>query len=174
MFTIISDYLEVAMLIYEALQKQGKEVKLIDISRCDIKPCYSCGYCQTKMYRECVHQDDMGDILRQILRSKQVVWVTPLTFGGYSSQTKKVLDRMAIIGDEHYYVKNGEIIKGMKASLKKMIAIGVKTDWDDEEANVFKTLLYENINIMGIEGKAFVVKPKEDMGQIIGEMIGNV
>jgi len=84
--------------------------------------------------------------------------VSPIMWGAYSFQTKRVLDKVALIGDRHYYVSKKELVKRMQGNMKKYIAVGVKEECSLEEKEVFTSLIKENIRIMSVTGKAFVLK----------------
>lgn len=172
MITILSDDKKqnIGNKLYGMFQSRGVAAEYISISGLNIKPCYSCGGCSTKTYGKCVIQDDMDVILRKMIRTDKLIWVTPVTFGSYSSDTKKVFDRSAVLGDTHYYVKKGELIKGMRNNVKEVFAVGVKDHCSKEEKDAFEKLLQENINIMNVGGKAFVVEQHSEIASIVEEI----
>lgn len=172
MITIVSDDKKqsVGKRVYELIQSKGLETEYISTAGLNIKPCYSCGGCSTKSFGKCILNDDMDPILRKLIRTDTLILVTPVTWGSYSSDVKKVLDRTAIIGDSHYYVKKGELIKGMRCNIKHMFAIGVKDNCSSEEKDAFTTLLRENVAIMDISGKAFVVNEDSKIESMVEEI----
>lgn len=156
--------------VYEFIKKKGLETDYISTAGLNIKPCYSCGACNTKTYGKCILEDDMDFILRKISRADKVVYVTPVTFGTYSSDIKKILDRTAILGDSHYYVIKGELIKGMRCNMKQMHAIGVKDNCSAEERDDFDAILYENVKIMNIIGNAYIVNEDSSVETMVEEI----
>ncbi|WP_010245642.1 flavodoxin family protein [Acetivibrio cellulolyticus] len=157
--------------IYESIRSSGMEAEYISTSGLNIKPCYSCGSCSTKTYRRCVIKDDMDAILRKWVRADKIIIVTPVVWGSYSLDTKKVLDRIAVVGDLHYYVHKGEIVKGIQSNMK-MVVVGVKERCCKEESEAFNSLVHENINIMNICGNAFVADPNSETAAIMEEVCG--
>ena len=172
MITIVSDDKKqtIGKQVYELIKQKGVETEYISTVGLNIKPCYSCGACSTKTNGKCILEDDMEPILRKLIHADKIIYATPVTWGTYSSDIKKILDRTAIIGDSHYYVKKGELIKGMRSNIKHMYAIGVKDNCSSEERDDFATLLHENIKIMNINGKAFVVNEGSKIESMVEEI----
>ena len=59
-----------------------------------IGPCRGCFCCWTKTPGLCVIDDAAGPIGEALVNSDLAVLLTPVTFGGYSSELKKLLDRL--------------------------------------------------------------------------------
>jgi Multimeric flavodoxin WrbA len=172
MIVILSDDKKQSLgnLLFEKLKDCGEKVEYISVSDLDIKTCYGCGSCGTKTYRKCVLEDDMEAVLRKLIQADKMLLVSPLTWGSYSSSIKKILDRSCVLGDIHYYVVSGEIVKGMRSSIKKLYAVGIKDNYSEEEKNVFHKLVHENIKIMNIQGKAFVLNQKDNVDSVVEEI----
>lgn len=172
MITILSDdkMQRVGNRILEQIRSKGEDIEYISVSDLDIKPCYGCGSCSTKTYGKCVLQDDMEPILRKLIRTDRLVLVTPVTWGSYSSAIKRIMDRISVIGDSHYYVVKKELVKGVRGNLKKMFAVGVKEDCDEVERSAFQELLQENIHIMNIGGEAFISSENGDIKRLVEEI----
>lgn len=149
--------------LYDTLCKQNIDVQYISIGNVDVKPCYNCGGCTNKTYGKCIIRDDGDNIYPKLLKATTWVIVSPIMWGTYSFQTKRVLDKVALIGDRHYYVNKKELVKKMQGNMKKYFAIGLKEDCSLEEKEVFTSLIRENIRIMSVAGDAFVLK--EDLSQ---------
>lgn len=172
MITILSDdnKQNVGKRLYEQIKAKGLDSQYISTIGLNIKPCYSCGGCSTKTYGKCVLDDDIDPILRKVVCTDKLVFVTPVTWGSYSSNLKKVFDRTAVLGDSHYYVKKGELVKGMRCKIKQLFAIGIKDNCSTEEKDAFYELLHENVKIMNISGKAFVVNEESEIDSIVEEI----
>lgn len=159
MITILSDDTSqmVGEQLYRNLCEKNVEAEYIAIGNLNVGPCYSCGGCTDKTYGKCIHRDDCDVIFPKLIHSDVMVIVTPVVWGSYSFKTKRVFDKCAVIGDRHYYVKNGELVKGKLGHIHGFYAIGVKNDCREEEQIIFKNLVAENIKIMNIKGNAYVV-----------------
>lgn len=159
MITILSDYTRqgVGERLERKLGERKIETQLIDLTNLQVEPCYSCGGCTNKTYGRCIHRDDADIILSKLMRTDVLVMVTAVKWGSYSFKTKRVFDKCAVIGDRHYYCKNGELVKGKIGRIHTFVAIGVKEEWVDEEKRAFKNLVEENIKIMNIRGRVYLV-----------------
>lgn len=159
MIVILSDDAKqnVGMRIYKELCNKNIESEYISVSEAEVKPCLSCGGCTDKTYGKCVVRDDGDKIYPKLLKADIWILVAPLMWGSYSFKMKRVLDKVALIGDRHYFVKHGELVKKMNGNIKKFYGIGVKDNCNTKEKDVFSHLVAENINIMSIAGDSFVV-----------------
>jgi multimeric flavodoxin WrbA len=177
MIVIISDdeKQNVGLRIYKELSSKNIEVSYICASEADVKPCYSCDGCTDKTFGKCVVRDDGDKIYPKLLRADVWVFITPLMWGTYSFKTKRVIDKLAVIGNRYYYVKDKELVKGVQGNVKKIYAIGVKDYCSTKEENVFFGLVAENFNIMGITGNSFIVSHNVgdyDLSNIAKEVAG--
>ena len=172
MITIIADETceAVGRNIEAALQKSGKETAYISVAGLDIKTCFSCGYCSTKEYGKCFQKDDMEPILRELVTCDTMVVVTPVTFGSYSSAIKAIIERTCVLGDTHYYVVKGEMVKGMRSDIKYQYVVGIKQDCGSKEQEFFHNLVAENVRIMNIQGKSWIISPGEAVEKIVEEI----
>lgn len=71
----------------------GHEVEKITLQNHKISGCLGCDYCM-KNRGACVQKDDMQMIYDKLNKADVVVLATPLYFFGFSSQIKKVIDRL--------------------------------------------------------------------------------
>ncbi len=159
MITIVSDpqAAPCGAAIHEQLLELGQEATHLTIAEEELKPCFGCGGCETKSFRRCVFRDGADRMLPHIAQSETLVVVTPLTYGGYSYQAKLVVDKLALIGDLYYYVKDKELVKGLGPG--KYFVIGVSEGCSELEAKAFEFLVRETCIITGWQGKA-IITPK--------------
>jgi multimeric flavodoxin WrbA len=127
--------------IYSKICDELSYFKLCDM---EVKPCRSCGSCSQKTPGECVFDDDIKVIFHELVRSDVVVMLTPIRFGGYSSQLKKVVDKFMLLGLPLYAVKNGHMVHPPRYGEKKLVVIGVKERDVEEQEKSFKTLAKNN------------------------------
>lgn len=159
MITILSDHTnqKVGEKLSEILDDKNISTEFISVGDLNVGPCYSCGGCTDKTYGKCIYRDDADMILSKLIRSDVMIIVTPVKWGSYSFKTKRVFDKCAVIGDRHYYEKNGEMVKGKIGNINTFIAVGIKDQWLDGEKEAFENLVEENLKIMNIEGRAYLV-----------------
>ncbi len=153
-------------LIKNALFKSEEKAVIFKADNMNIDPCLACASCSGKTYGHCVVKDDMQELLPKIVRSKKIVLVSPIIYGGVSFRIKKIMDKMCSIGDPRYYVRNGEMVKKMRIPNLKYYMIGIKENLAEEERTAFIRLHKENITIMDVEGKAYTIDSKPDKNAV--------
>lgn len=168
MILILSDDAKqnVGKQLYETLHMKTNDVQYISVSNLNISTCLNCNYCHTKEYGKCCIKDDMQQILYATAQATHTILVCPLIFGSYSSKIKKVFDRLVVLGDIHYYVVNGELVKGTTTVQNGLWAVGVKNNCSIEEERLFTNLASENKKVMNVKGKGIVVEENPNQEQL--------
>ena len=89
----VLDFLQEA--VVHAISDDGWLVETVVLREKKIAWCTGCFGCWTKTPGTCVI-DDFGRILaNKVVQSDLMIYLTPVTFGGYSSELKKAIDRFA-------------------------------------------------------------------------------
>ncbi|WP_432409126.1 flavodoxin family protein [Wukongibacter sp. M2B1] len=70
----------------------GSEVKLIDLSKKDIKPCAACNGCIESGGR-CVLNDDTAEVIKEIFEADAIVFGSPVYWWGMTAQMKAIIDK---------------------------------------------------------------------------------
>ena len=129
-------------ILVEELGSAGWSAKPILLNEVKIRSCLGCFKCWDTTPGICIQKDGTQDIVQKIIQSDLVIFLTPLTFGGYSSELKKIIERMLGL------LQPGvTIIKGETHHLKRyeryptLLAIGVTEIQDNEEEQIFNTLI---------------------------------
>ena len=160
MITILSDEKLCALgqTISDELAQLGHDIKHFPLQNMDIKPCYGCSGCEKKTYRRCVLRDDADLILPYFVRSKTIVAITQITYGSYSFQMKRALDKCSFLTvDMHYGFKDGELVKGLKPSEMQYYVLGVHDHADEAEIQAFEHLVSETLHIARWTGKPIIL-----------------
>lgn len=134
-----------AQIIVEELEERGVEVVRFELRKIEIAPCQGCFGCWVKTPGRCLVEDASWEITENLVQSGLAVLLTPVTFGGYSSELKKALDRAIgcvspsftkIAGETHHrrrYPKS-----------PKLLGIGINKPHHREDEQIFKTLVSRN------------------------------
>ena len=80
----------VAAALQDALQAQGWTVRPWQLADEKLAFCLGCFECWTKTPGLCRIDDAGRDVAESLIRSDLAIFVTPITFGGYSSTLKKL------------------------------------------------------------------------------------
>lgn len=145
-----------------------------------IAHCLGCFGCWVKKPGECVIDDAGQSVARAVARSELVVFLTPVTFGGYSSQLKKAVDRLipnilpyftAIDGETHHLKRY--------SNYANLLAIGLQESPDSRSDQVFRRLVQRNaINLHCARNDTGVidtnVNSTDKVQLLIDELLGQV
>lgn len=128
-----------------ALAGLGWEVERICLRDLTIAYCQGCFGCWVKTPGVCPTRDDAGAVTRAFVRSDLTVLLTPVVFGGYSSELKKALDRSVGIVLPFFTRIHGEVHHRPRYQrYPALLAIGVIDRSDEAEERVFGTLVARN------------------------------
>lgn len=87
--------------------ESGHEVEKIRVAEKNVAPCSACYCC--KNGGECVHKDDMAEILQKMIDADVLVLASPVYFYSIDAQLKAVIDRtvarwLEVQNKEFYYI----------------------------------------------------------------------
>jgi hypothetical protein len=102
--------------------------------------------CLVKTPGVCVHRDASRQIIEQFVRSDLTVWLSPVTFGGYSAQLTKAVDRLGcpviwpslgkLHGQHHW--------KPRYDAYPTLLVLGVSEERDAESERLLSALVERN------------------------------
>jgi multimeric flavodoxin WrbA len=131
--------------IESTLIASGWIVDRIQLQDVFIAYCKGCFDCWVKTPGVCATQDGAGVVTRALASSDLVVLLSPITFGGYSSELKKALDRSIGIVSPFFTRIDGEVHHEARyARCPALVGVGVSEDRDPEEAQIFARLVGRN------------------------------
>ena len=163
-----------AAAVSAALKARGWDTKAFALAGMDIQPCRGCFSCWVKTPGRCVIHDDEEAILGATAASDRVIWLTPITFGGYSPELKKALDRIIPILLPFFAKVRGETHHPLRYPRpRRLLAIGTLKQEDADSEGVFRHLVGRNALNMGDVAAATVVFSGDtsiaDMEKRLGE-----
>lgn len=88
-------------------RRAGAEVEVINLREKNIKNCTGCYTCWIKTPGECVHKDDMKEILEIRAGADLEVWATPVYIFGPTAMFKNFLDRSIPMYQPYIVEKDG-------------------------------------------------------------------
>ncbi len=150
-----------------------------------VAPCQGCFDCWLKTPGECKIHDEGRDIAKYMVQSDLIIHLTEITFGGYSSEMKKVMDRFIPNILPFFKKIKGEVHHKQRYEKRaSIIVMGFLTEPDKEQEAVFKELIYRNsINMLApihevlifVKGQAmdFIIKNFNDILNQIEVLIEN-
>ncbi|KPA17686.1 nadph-dependent fmn reductase [Candidatus Magnetomorum sp. HK-1] len=155
-------------IICELLEQNGYDVLIFQLNELNLNHCIGCFGCWIKTPGVCIIHDDAQKIHKEIMQSDSVVLVTPVSFGGYSSQLKKIIDRLIPNILPHFNYYHDEIHHIPRyLHYPKLIAIGIQDNSDNHETNTFKLLVGRNaMNLKFPDYSVEVVSNKDSLNTI--------
>lgn len=132
-------------IIVNELTGIGWKVESVTLRDLKITHCVGCFECWIKTPGICRFKDDGGEIAAKLIQSDLSVFLTPVTFGGYSAELKKALDRVICLILPFFMKINGEIHhKPRYKRYPRLMGVGVLPQADEESEQIFKTLVKRN------------------------------
>jgi multimeric flavodoxin WrbA len=111
----------------EQLSKVGWEVEILELSKLKIAECTSCFGCWIRTPGICAINDDGRETTKKYVQSDLAIWISPVTFGGYSYELKKALDRIIPSIMPYFEPYRGQIHHGARyKKYPKLLVIGVQ------------------------------------------------
>jgi multimeric flavodoxin WrbA len=136
--------------ILEELESKGFEIETILLQDIKVAPCQGCFDCWVKTPGECRTDDEGREIAKKMVQSQLIIHFTPITFGGYSSELKKVIDRFIPTILPFFTKREGETHhKHRYENRASIIAVGFLNKSDEEQESTFKELVNRNSLNMG-------------------------
>ncbi|MFW9949258.1 MAG: flavodoxin family protein [Candidatus Thorarchaeota archaeon] len=144
------DFDKIYSSIRENLEKKEFETESVLLREAKVAACQGDFDCWLKSPGECKTHDDGQDIAKKMVQSDLIIHFTPITFGGYSSELKKVMDRYIPNVLPFFTKREGDTHHKYRYEKRSsIIAVGILDEPNEEKESVFKELVYRNSLNMG-------------------------
>lgn len=147
---------------------QGAAIQVFTLREIKLAHCLGCFDCWLKTPGICVEADSGRDIAKAIIRSDVTVLFTPVTFGGYSPELKKMMDRFIQLIPPVFAMDHGEVHHPPRYNHRpRLLMVGVQQHGNAAEAHIFRTLAGRNaINFHPPSYAAEVVLANDDLSAL--------
>jgi multimeric flavodoxin WrbA len=96
--------------IASSAERAGHQVLGLDVRAEEPSPCIGCFNCWMKTPGVCIYRDDAGTrFVREIWNADWLVFVSRITWGGYSASIKAYADRILPVMHPYFRKVNGEM-----------------------------------------------------------------
>jgi multimeric flavodoxin WrbA len=144
--------------LHAELEQKGVKFTHWTLRGMEIAPCIGCFNCWTKTPGECVFDDEQRKIYSDMAKSDLVILITPVTFGGYSSELKKGLDRFIPVLLPFFKKYNGETHHATRYGKEwNLLGVGTLPLKDEEKQTLFRDLVQRNSLNMHSESSSSVI-----------------
>lgn len=143
------------------LRETGTRVREFQLRDVPLAHCQGCFECWIKTPGLCKTDGDAGrEIAAAMIGSDLTVFLTPITFGGYSSEIKKALDRSICLVSPFFRRVDGEVHHRRRYRRYPALAgVGILREPDEEEERIFRTLVERNARNLDNPATAVCVLP---------------
>lgn len=131
---------EIAIQIEELSKKLDFDFLSFNATEKPLKHCIGCFECWTKTPGVCIQKNsDSTEFLKAIYKSDIILYVSKITFGGFSSEIKNYVDRFLPISHPDFVIKNGEMHhKPRYNKFPTICAVGFDAKSKDSEETFIK------------------------------------
>jgi len=159
-----SEAAKIHEIMLKELKKLNWDVTSIGLEDKNIAYCTGCFGCWVQTPGECVIKDYEETIVKKMVHSDLIIYITPIVFGGYSSILKKALDRQISRVLPYFTKIEGEVHhKKRYEKDQSLLSIGILDKLDAEKEEVFKTLVARNsINMWSPYQRAIIYTRGQD------------
>lgn len=150
------------------LESRGWFVTVLDADSLDVRPCRGCFACWLKHPGTCAIKDDGEAFVKAWVACDAALYVTPVTFGGYSAPLKKVLDRAIPVLLPFFITSHGEIHHPHRyEKRRKFLALGTLAEDDPEAERIFRDLVARNaVNFASVATEARIFRTAATDGEM--------
>jgi hypothetical protein len=136
---------QVREVLLDELGGLGWQTEVLPLREMKIRHCLGCFGCWIQTPGQCLIDDAGRDVARATIQSDLVVYLTPVTFGGYSSALKKALDRSIGLVSPFFTQIGGEVHHRPRYErYPRCIGLGVLPEPDAESEQIFARLVGRN------------------------------
>jgi multimeric flavodoxin WrbA len=159
-------------MVCESLAAKGWETETKSVGEMSISPCVGCFNCWLKTPGICSRNDDGREVVKSIARCNVLIFLSPVTFGGYSSRLKVAVDRIIPSISPLFEKVNGEMHHRLRYKPPhSFLSVGWQRELDAESAEVFTRLAARNARNMHAPASGSVVlhggqTPEERRAQV--------
>lgn len=160
---------KIEKIVSEEFQKQNINGETIILHEHDIKPCLGCFKCWVQTPGICIIDDYGREVAKKNIQSDNLVYITPITFGGYSAELKKAVDRSIGLISPYFRVYKDEIHHETRYDrYPNLFVFGVLENPNPEEEKIFSTLVKRNVlNNFAPKHSSQVIYYSDDESEII-------
>ena len=134
-----------AATLQAVIAKRGWSSEVVVLREKKIGNCMGDFLCWFKSPGKCHVADDQLEISRKFIESDLVIFLTPITFGGYSSTLKKMVDHMIQNTLPFFATHGGEIHHLQRYErYPDVLTIGWQSEPDEQGASIFRHLAWRN------------------------------
>ena len=132
-------------LLFDEMSNCGCQVDAWILRQEKIAYCLGCFECWLKTPGLCRIDDAGRAVAASVINSQMTIFLTPVTFGGYSSELKKAVDRLIPLISPFFTHINGEVHHRRRyAHYPALVAVGVLPEPDAGQEEILMKMTGRN------------------------------
>ncbi len=131
-------------MLCELLSARGWKTETKPLAKMRVGPCVGCFNCWLKTPGQCGFDDDGREVARAVATCDALVFLSAVTFGGYSSRLKHAVDRLIPTVSPLFEKVGGEMHHKLRYPAHCFLAVGWQEEPDADGAAVFARLAARN------------------------------
>lgn len=100
------------------MEAAGETPEVIHLAGKKIHPCTGELACWFKTPGQCIHKDDMDDLIPMLVKAESVIFATPVYVDGMTGLLKNFIDRLVPTADPHFEMINGHCRHVSRSEMK--------------------------------------------------------
>lgn len=155
---------QAAEIVTARLRSAGQSFTHLKLGTMDIQPCRGCFGCWQETPGRCLIHDDAEQMLAAVAPAELLILITPITWGGCSSELKKGMDRIIPLLLPFFSHQRREVRHSPRyLVVRRLLAVGALPGADPEMEAVFHRLVWRNaLNLQARWHEAVVLKERTD------------
>lgn len=122
-------------------------------SKKKIASCVSCGKCLFETPGECMHDDDMAEVIAKMEEADVIVFASPVYFDSMTSNMQKMIERLRVVLDAFFEFRNGRTYHlSKKHKSKKVVTIFTAGNPEQETFTSISRIFNRITDNMGWQG----------------------
>jgi multimeric flavodoxin WrbA len=158
----------------DELHGLGWQVKPFVLRQFEIGHCLGCFGCWVQTPGECLIDDVARGIAQEVITSQLLVYLTPVSFGGYSSELKKAVDRLICLISPFFELIGGEIHhKKRYDRYPSLVGLGLVENGKGESGEIFARLVGRNaLNFHAPAHAAGILQRRQEGEEVRATVLG--
>ena len=167
---------ELHSLLKTMLEQEGYEIETVVLNREDLKPCLGCISCWLKTPGQCIITNDpANDIVRKQVNADAIIFISKITYGGFSADIKAFLDRSIQNISPYFKDYGGEMHQPKRYKrFPVWITVGYGDVSDEEKLTFIKLAERNALNMFPPRYLAITVNSKEDLEKEAGNILSTL
>ncbi len=117
-------------------------IQSFTLNELTIPMCIGCGSCTERTHGLCVFDGDIHKVMKEWPSSDLVIQIDKITFGGFSSTMKRLIDHLMLIKRYPYIVYQGELHhENRYPKTQSLWVLGIATSKNPKQAKTFEQLI---------------------------------